>query len=76
MIPLVMSALIGGPLTTALLWGAGHSVAFAAAPLGGSVCAFLAACCLGLVNQGAARAVPVQRRASAHFGPTWHARVF
>ncbi|MEA1833113.1 hypothetical protein U8607_13585 [Methylobacterium durans] len=43
MFAIMMAALVGGPLTTALLWENGAVVALAAAPFGGSVSGLLVA---------------------------------
>ncbi|MER2267803.1 hypothetical protein [Methylobacterium oxalidis] len=43
MFAIMMAAIVGGPLTSALLWDHGAVVALAAAPFGGSLSGLMAA---------------------------------
>lgn len=66
MILLTLAALVGGPLTAALLWHDGVILALAAAPFGASLAAVIAG---GFLYVSKPRAV----RVTAHFEHEWHA---
>ncbi len=74
MIPLVLVALIGAPVTAALMWSHGVTDAVLAAPFSGSLAALGVAILLGW-NRSASQ--PPQAfsyaRVGGNFGAEWHA---
>jgi hypothetical protein len=74
MLPIIFSALIGGPVTAALLWEHGAAVAILAAPLGGSLAALCAAALNGFQSMQTEVHRPCQTgQVYAYFSPTWTA---
>ncbi|MDR7035925.1 MULTISPECIES: hypothetical protein [Methylobacterium] len=65
MFAIMMAALVGGPLTSAMLWDNGALVALSAAPFGGSVsglaAAWLIASLRSRAEAGPRRAAPLPR---------------
>ena len=71
---ILASALVGGPITTALLWNHGAIEALLAAPFGGSFAALCAATLIGARHTVAeARARRRNAPVHAHFSPMWTA---